>query len=139
MNRNFLSPIDSFMDEIFGKSISDFIGSDFTFNQPSVNIIETDAVYKIELAAPGLEKSDFKIAIEKGSIHISSEIKEEEKEEMDGKFTRREFSYRNFKRSFKLPDHVDQDAVQAKYEHGILELEITKKAMEDQIKTIEIG
>jgi len=141
MNRNSLTPLDPFLEEIFGKSISDFIGSDFTLNQPSVNIIESDALYKIHLAVPGLEKSDFHIAIEKGYINISStkEEKKEKTEEKPVKYTRREFSYQTFKRSFKLPENVDEDSVHAKYENGILKLDIEKKVEEDQVKTIEIG
>jgi len=138
MNRNSLSPLDPFLDEIFGKSISDFIGSDFTYNQPSVNIIETETLYKIQLAAPGLEKTDFQIAIEKAYINISTAKNEEEKAE-HGKYTRREFSYKSFKRSFKLPENADEDSIHAKYENGVLEIDILKKTIADQVKTIEIG
>jgi len=138
MNRNSLLPIDSIIDELFGKSISDFIGSDFTHNQPAINIIESEDLFKIQLAAPGLEKSDFKIAIEKGFIKISS-IKEEKENADAGKYTRREFSYTNFNRSFKLPDNTDEDSVVAKYENGILEIDLKMITTEDRIKTIEIG
>jgi len=138
MNRNSLLPIDSLMDELFGKSISDFIGSDFTFNQPSVNIIETDALYKIQLAAPGLEKTDFKIEIDKGHLKISS-VKEAVESEDKSKYTRREFSYKSFTRSFRLPEHIDEDSVHAKYENGVLEIDLKKKPIDDQVKTIEIG
>ncbi len=138
MNRNSLLPIDSFIDELFGKSISDFIGSDLTFNQPSVNIIEADDLFKIQLAAPGLEKTDFQISIDKGAIHISSAKKEDEKTE-SGKYTRREFSYKSFKRRFKLPENIDEDTVQARYENGVLEIDLSKKQKVDSVKTIEIG
>jgi HSP20 family protein len=92
---------------------------------PSVNITENDKQYNIELAAPGLTKEDFKIDVEDDVLTISAEKNEEKKEEGE-RFTRREFSYGSFSRSFSLPEHVKAENIQGKYEDGILKLILTK-------------
>jgi HSP20 family protein len=99
---------------------------DFSVQAPSVNIIENNKEFKVELAAPGLSKKDFKIEIENRVLSISSEI-EEEREEEDENYKRREFSYNSFSRSFQLPEDVLADKIDAKYEGGILKLNIPKK------------
>ena len=103
----------------------------FDFNEksllvPDANIIENEKDYKIDLAAPGLEKKDFKVEILDGVLSISAE-KEEEKKEEGKNFRRREFSYNSFKRSFTLPDNLLNDKIDAKYENGILHLTLPKK------------
>jgi len=97
-----------------------------TTTVPSVNIIENDDAYKISLAAPGLKKGDFKIDVEGNMITVSSE-KEEEKEEKQKRYTRREYSYSSFSRSFTLPAEVNQDKIEAVYEDGVLKLVLPKK------------
>lgn len=99
---------------------------DFSVKVPSANITESDADYKIEMAAPGLEKKDFKIELENKMLTISSE-KEEEKKEENENYKRREFSYSSFSRSFQLPENVLADKIDAKYENGILKLNVPKK------------
>ena len=91
-------------------------------------IKETNESYHVEVAAPGMLKSDFKVELEGNLLTISSE-KRDEKEEVEGeKYTRREFSYQAFQRSFTLPKEVvDVDKIQAKYEDGMLQLLIPKK------------
>ena len=93
---------------------------------PAVNVKEKTKAFEIELAAPGLKKKDFNITIENGILTITAERKEE-KEEKDENFTRREFSYQNFTRSFTLPENVNPDSIDAHYEDGILMLTIAKK------------
>ncbi len=93
---------------------------------PAVNIIENDKDFKIEMAAPGLEKKDFKIEIDKGYLTISAEKETEKKEEKEN-YKRREFSYNAFCRSFQLPDNTVSDKIDAKYEDGVLKLAIPKK------------
>ena len=93
---------------------------------PSVNISEDDENFRIELAAPGLEKKDFKIETEGGYLIISSE-KEKESEEEKENFKRREFSYTSFSRSFQLPDNTLPEKIEAKYDNGILRLALPKK------------
>lgn len=95
---------------------------------PSVNIKETDNNFEVEMAAPGMKKDDFSIELDGNMLTISSE-KENKVEEKEGdKYTRREFSYQSFTRSFQLPkDVVDAEKIEAKYENGVLNLVIPKK------------
>ena len=109
-------------------------------NLPMVNITENGKSFKIEFAAPGMKKDDFKIDVDNDMLTISSE-KEEEKEEKNERFTKREFNYSSFCRSFMLPETVKADEISAKYEHGILRLEIPKKkeSKEKQVKKIKVS
>lgn len=92
---------------------------------PEANIIENDKDYTVELAAPGLEKKDFKIEVDNGVLIISAE-KEEKKEEEKSNFKRREFSYNSLYRSFTLPENSNPEKIDAKYENGLLRLSIPK-------------
>jgi len=107
---------------------------------PSVNISESDDQFLIELAAPGLSKEDFELKIEKDLLTVSSK-KEESSEEKDGKFTRREFNFTSFTRSFHLPEIVDNDAIKASYSEGILKIQLPKNVelIKEKVKTIEIA
>ena len=93
---------------------------------PSVNIIENLNEFQIELATPGLEKEDFKVDVNNGVLTISAEKEEEENEE-DANYSRREFAYASFSRSFTLPENIVPDKVTAQYENGILKLSLPKK------------
>jgi HSP20 family protein len=93
---------------------------------PSVNIKETDDEYEIKMAAPGLEKNDFKIDVNGTMITISAE-KDEKKEEKEEDYTRKEYSYTSFSRSFSLPDNIDASKIDASYVHGELKLLLPKK------------
>lgn len=106
---------------------------------PAVNVREKEKEFEIELAAPGLKKSDFKITVENGILSILVE-KENEKEVKEENFTRREFSYENFTRSFTLPENVNEENVDAHYEDGILQLKVAKKkvVLEKARKAIEV-
>jgi HSP20 family protein len=112
-----------------------FFDSDLLRNRmlPAVNVKETEKNYEIEVAAPGRSKKDFKISAENGVLTISSEQKEE-KEEKEKDYTRREFSYSSFSRSFTLPENANEDEVKANYADGILKLEVAKKVV-GQAKT----
>ncbi len=92
---------------------------------PAVNVVENKDNYVVSLAAPGLKKNDFKIDMDGNILTISSE-KEENKEEKETKFTRREYSYSSFSRSFTLPDEVKKEKIDAIYEDGILKLILPK-------------
>ncbi len=96
------------------------------FNVPPVNIHETTDGYHVELSAPGRNKEDFKVNVENNLLTISFE-KQEQTENKEFKTIRREFGSKSFKRSFSLDDKVNADAIQAKYENGVLQLFIPKK------------
>ena len=95
-------------------------------NIPAVNIKENGNHYTVTLAPPGLKKDDFKIDVEGNMLTISSE-KEENKEEKDEKFTRKEYSYSSFSRSFTLPEDVKQEAIDAHYENGELKIMLPRR------------
>lgn len=103
---------------------------------PLVNVKESDKGFTLEIAAPGLKKDDFKIAVEDNLLKISSEIKSEtESTEQDGKYTRKEFSYSSFSRSFTLDEqHTDIDNITASYESGVLTLNIPKRVEPEKVK-----
>lgn len=131
--------------------LSDFFDSDRFFPDrlfrdlavedwtPAVNIIESDKDFSIELSAPGFKKDEFKVNVENGILHISAETKKEEEEK--GKiFTRQEFRYNSFSRSFTLPENASEDKIGAKYEDGILKLTLVKKVQsEPKRKEITVG
>jgi HSP20 family protein len=99
----------------------------FTFSHwmPAVNVIDHEGEYEIEVAAPGLKKEDFNVVIENRVMTITGKTEKEE-EEKDKNFTRREFTYRSFTKSFTLPQEVDPDSINAKYEDGILRILLKK-------------
>jgi HSP20 family protein len=93
---------------------------------PAVNISETADHFHLELAAPGLKKQDFKISLDQKVLNISVEQQNESKEE-DKRFSKREFSYSSFVRSFTLPEVADHGRIEAAYEDGVLKVDIAKK------------
>jgi HSP20 family protein len=117
-----------------GSWLSDFFDNERFFDAdwlknralPAVNVRETEKNFEIEVAAPGRSKKDFKISAENGVLTISSE-QQEEKDEKENGYTRKEFSYSSFIRSFTIPDNANEDDVKANYADGILKLEIAKK------------
>jgi HSP20 family protein len=103
---------------------SGFLGK--TMNVPAVNITEEKNQYKVELAVPGMKKDDFKIDVDGNMLTISSE-KEENFEEKEKRFTRKEYSYSSFSRSFTLPEEINLDKIEAKYEDGVLMLSLPRR------------
>ena len=107
---------DSDFNEFFGRRFSD----------PAANIIENPESFQLDLAAPGMKKDDFKIHLENNILTVSSEVEDEKKEE--GKnYSRKEFYYGSFSRSFTLPKIVDLEKIQADYADGILKVVLPKK------------
>ncbi|WP_096433418.1 Hsp20/alpha crystallin family protein [Labilibaculum antarcticum] len=107
---------------------------------PAVNIKEDENGFEVEMSAPGLDKKDFKIELNNSVLTISSAKKAENETKEGEKFSRREFSYQSFSRSFTLPETAEGDKVGAKYENGILRVSIPKKeeAKPKPVKQIEI-
>ncbi len=93
---------------------------------PAVNISEDDKEFRIEVAAPGVEKGKFKVNVEKNILEISAE-KEDKKDTSNKKYIRKEFSYSQFSRTFSLPNYVDADHIKATQKDGVLVVEIPKK------------
>ncbi len=125
-NRNYPSLFDRFFDnDLFDFATRNFSSTNTTL--PSVNIKESNQDYVVEVAAPGLEKSDFKIELKRNVLTVSSEKQVENETKEGEQFTRREFSYQSFSRSFTLPEIADGDKIAAKYENGILSVSIPKK------------
>lgn len=105
----------------FGKTLREDV-----LHFPPANIVEKNDHYQIELAVPGMEKADFNVKLEDNLLTISAEKKTEKNAETD-KMIRREFSHKAFKRSFTIDEKIDTAAISAKYENGILTLELPKK------------
>ena len=121
---------------------NDFLNNDWLMERrnttaPAVNILENDDEYKIEVAAPGMTKEDFKVHInEDNELIISMEKRAEEKEEdkkHKGTYLRREFSYTQFQQSLLLPDNVERDKISAKVEHGVMCIDIPKKKVTETV------
>lgn len=92
---------------------------------PPVNIMEQENQFLVTLAAPGMKREDFKIDLSGNMLNISNET-EEEKEETEKTFTRKEYNYRGFSRSFSLPEGIDTEKIEAKYEDGILKITLPR-------------
>lgn len=107
---------------------------------PAVNITEHQDHYLVSLSAPGLKKDDFKIDVDGDVLTISSE-KEESKEDKDAKYTRKEYNYSSFSRSFTLPDGADKEKIVAKYEDGVLKINVPRdhKAKSPSVKHIAVN
>jgi len=119
-----------FFDDILGRELFNWENNNFSNTSttlPSVNIKETSDNYEVEVAAPGMEKSDFKITLDGNLLTISS-VREHQQASREESFTRKEFSYQSFQRSFELPKNVvDEDKISARYENGLLMLTIPKR------------
>ena len=129
----------SLMNEIFKP---DWFGGmeNFGLNLPAVNIKENEKDFELELAIPGRKKEDFNIEVDDHVLTISAETKSEENVKEEN-YTRKEFSYESFKRSFTLPETVNEDKINAAYEDGVLKFTLPKKeeALPKPKRMIEIG
>lgn len=115
----------------FGKTVNNLFS-------PAVNILETSDAYHLEVNAPGRNKEDFIVSVDKGLLTISYEKKEETTNE-DVKVVRREFNAQSFKRSFTVDEKINTETIQAKYENGLLKLLLPKKAdVQQPVKKIHI-
>jgi HSP20 family protein len=131
---------------LFGGFFDDFFKDDLALpyfvgnSVPAVNISEEENMFRIEVAAPGMEKDNFKLDLNNDVLTISCEKKEEE-EKQEKKFTRREYSFTSFSRSFTLPQSVDAEKIQASYVNGILQISLLKKpeAQKKPVKEISIS
>lgn len=121
-------PLSSFVDDFFRDDFFSMKPIEVNNFFPAANIEETEKSFNIELAIPGMKKEDINVELENGLLIISAE-KEETKEESEKKFTRKEYSYNSFKRSFTLPENVKEEDIVAEYDKGILKLVVPKTKM----------
>jgi len=104
----------------------DLVPARLGFNIPTANVRENASEFKLELAAPGLQRKDFNLEIDNHTLTISAELEEEKKKEEDG-YSRKEYSFSSFSRNFVIPENANEDGIEAKYENGILKVTIPKK------------
>ncbi len=133
----------SLFDDFFNTELGNWRHNNFSSTNttlPAVNIKEDGEGFTVEMAAPGMEKSDFKINLDNNVLTISS-VKQEEKKEEQEKYTRREFAYYSFQRSFTLPESANSEKIEATYENGVLSISIPKKeeAKTQPARQIEIS
>jgi HSP20 family protein len=134
-HKNTVSP---WFSDVFDSLINDSRLNDKFINKvPAVNIAETESEFHIELAVPGLKKDDFKISLDKNVLSVSAEKKTENVDESK-KYSKREYSYNSFVRSFTLPETADYAKIDAEYTDGVLKLNVAKKE-EAKIQSREIA
>ncbi|AKD02725.1 Hsp20/alpha crystallin family protein [Pontibacter korlensis] len=121
---DFFSDVDRFFENDFLRMPSQ-VGRQMMSNVPATNIRENEKDFTIEVAAPGLNKEDFHIDVNEGVLTISSQREDERTDEQEN-FTRREYNYSSFSRSFRLPDTVKEDDIKARYENGVLHVSVPK-------------
>jgi HSP20 family protein len=116
----------SFFENFFGKDSADLYVPTTSGTMPLVNVLEVEEGFKIEVAAPGLKKEDFKINLDHNQLKIAAETKKEETKANE-KYTRREFKFTSFQRVFSIPNSIDGEKIGASYEDGILSIVLPKR------------
>lgn len=129
--------VNPFFNDVYSVLNDSFVNERAAFRTPAVNIAETDAQFEVELAIPGLTKEDIKINLDKNVLSVSADKKTETVDE-NKKFSKREYNFSSFSRSFTLPESADQSKIEADYVNGILKLTIAKKE-EAKFQTREIA
>lgn len=132
----------SLLDDVFNRDLPSVFTSNFNtgITLPKVNIKETTDAFMVEMAVPGLKKSDFRLDLDNDVLSISTEV-EDENELNQKNYTRREFGYSSFKRTFTLPESVNDEKINANYKDGILSIILPKKeeAKQKPARTIKIS
>ena len=141
-NFNLLPSLPSWFDDILDKEFDNEFISNFNtgITLPAVNVIDSEDEFIVEMAVPGLSKSDFEINIDNYVLSIGVESKSENNEETKN-YTRREFGYSAFKRTFAVPDSVEVDKISADYKDGILKVHLPKRdeAKKKPVRNIKIS
>jgi HSP20 family protein len=137
-----LPNLSSWIDDIFNNNFGNEFVSNFNtgITLPAVNVLDNDEDYIVEMAVPGLKKSDFDLSLDNQLLSISAEINVES-EDANANYTRREFGYSSFKRTFSLPETVETEKIKAKYEEGLLKVLLPKRdeAKKKPLKQIKIS
>ncbi|MDB5158272.1 MAG: hspA [Mucilaginibacter sp.] len=131
------SIVNPFFNDVYSLLNDSFLNEKVATRTPAVNISETDNQFEVDLAIPGLSKEDIKINLDKNVLSVSADKKTETVDE-NKKFTKREYSFNSFSRSFTLPESADHTKIEADYTAGILKLTIAKKE-EAKFQTREIA
>lgn len=128
------------MDRFFNSPLDEFTNFGKVMNVPAVNVTETEKEFKLSIAAPGLEKKDFKVEAIDEMLTISAEHEREEKETND-RFNRREYNYSSWSRSFSLPENCDYSKIDATYKNGELKISIPKMEVKEpkKVKSISVS
>jgi HSP20 family protein len=130
---NFPAQVEKMFSDVFNRTpVGSVLGSDFYHHIPSVNVLEEADKFVLEMAAPGLDKKDFQIHLEKDKLTISAKKMTEKKAEKSEskQYKRREFNYESFERSFYLSEKIDTTTIAANYENGVLLVSLPKKVDE---------
>ena len=137
VSRNFGNLVDDFFSEVpalFNESFNKSVSNVFV----PVNVKESEGSYQLDVVAPGFDKSDFKVNVDRNILTVSAEKKAEEKKESE-KQVRNEYKYRSFKRSFTLDEKTDAAGIEASYINGVLTLNLPKKAeVKEAVKEISV-
>lgn len=138
-NRPVFPSINSMLDSLFSNTTDFYSEVEKGTSIPAVNVTETDDSFGLEVAAHGKSKKDFKVEVDNGVLSISSE-NEETKETEEKNYTRKEYSFNSFCRSFTLPENVDPEGIKAKYVDGVLNVTVPKKEpSKPEVKSIKVG
>jgi HSP20 family protein len=129
------------LSNFFNAPLDEYFNLGKVMNVPAVNVTETDTAYQLSIAAPGLEKTDFKVECANGMLTIMAEKEKEEKEEKNGRYNRREYNYSSWSRSFTLPEDYDEGKIDATYKNGELKVSIPRTAAKqaENVKQITVG
>lgn len=128
------------MDKFFNAPLDEFFNyGNKVMNVPAINVNETEKDFRLTIAAPGLEKKDFKVEAYDDMLTISAEHEREEKEEKNGRFNRREYNYSSWSRSFTLPENCNYGKIDAEYKNGELQIVIPKLELKEPKKTKSIS
>jgi len=131
LSNNWFPSTPSIFDRFFEGDLMDWNRGNYSSTNttlPAVNVTENENEFMIAVAAPGMNKKDFRIDYDNGQLTISSEVKKENEQKKGEKVTRREFSYQSFQRSFTISENVvDAGKIKASYNEGILNITLPKK------------
>ncbi len=129
------------MENFFDTPLDEFFNFGKVMNVPAVNVHETEKEFRLTIAAPGLEKKDFKVEMVGELLTISAEKEKEEKEVKEGRFNRREYNYNSWTRSFSIPENCDPGKIFAEYINGELKIMLPKTEVmkKENVKTININ
>ncbi len=133
--------VDNAINDLMGGSFTDFVAKGLVQNQPLVNIIKNENEFVLEVAVPGFSKKDIDINVKEDKLSISAVVEEAKEGDDHSKpnYTKREFNYGGFKRSFTLPENIDVEHIKANFANGILKITLPLKEKVDTSRNIKIS